>query len=266
MPALYLSLGSNLGDRHALLLRAIDLLSRQVGRLVRASSFIQTEPWGYTSPHLYLNAAVLLHTTLTPHEVLAATQAIERHLGRTTKTPAISPSSSLSSHFSSPASPSSFPSPASPSSFPTPASSSPASSSSSPASSSSPSPTSPSPASSSPASPSSSPSPTSSSSSSPASPSSFSSPASPSPETSPSTMAAVASPSGEVPLPPYSDRPIDIDILLYDDLRLSTPELTIPHPRMLQRDFVLRPLREILRSLPPGTPIPSTLPPAILSS
>ena len=79
-------------------------------------------------------------------------------------------------------------------------------------------------------------------------------------------MAAVASPSGEVPLPPYSDRPIDIDILLYDDLRLSTPELIIPHPRMLQRDFVLRPLREILRSLPPGTPIPSTLPPAILSS
>ena len=189
MPALYLSLGSNIGDRHALLLRAIDLLSRQVGRLVRASSFIQTEPWGYTSPHLYLNAAVLLHTTLTPHEALAATQAIERHLGRTTKTPAVSPSSSLSSpHLSS------SPAAAEPSSF------------------------------------------------------------------------GEDSLSSVLPLPPYSDRPIDIDILLYDDLRLSTPELTIPHPRMLQRDFVLRPLREILRSLPPGTPIPSTLPPAILSS
>jgi len=194
MPALYLSLGSNLGDRHALLLRAIDLLSRQVGRLVRASSFIQTEPWGYTSPHLYLNAAVLLHTTLTPHEVLVATQAIERHLGRTTKTPAVSPSSSLSSPSSSP------------------------------------SPTSPSPASFSP------------------SPASSSSPASPSPETSPSTMAAVASPSGEVPLPPYSDRPIDIDILLYDDITIDEPDLQIPHPLMYERDFVMTPLREIMPS------------------
>lgn len=43
----------------------------------------------------------------------------------------------------------------------------------------------------------------------------------------------------------YSDRLIDIDILLYDDLRLSTPELTIPHPLMGQRDFVMIPLREI---------------------
>ena len=43
----------------------------------------------------------------------------------------------------------------------------------------------------------------------------------------------------------YSDRLIDIDILLYDDLHLSTPELTIPHPLMWQRDFVMIPLREI---------------------
>lgn len=43
----------------------------------------------------------------------------------------------------------------------------------------------------------------------------------------------------------YSDRLIDIDILLYDDLRIATPELTIPHPLMGQRDFVMIPLREI---------------------
>ena len=43
----------------------------------------------------------------------------------------------------------------------------------------------------------------------------------------------------------YSDRVIDIDILFYDNLVLSTPELTIPHPLMAQRDFVLRPLAEI---------------------
>ena len=43
----------------------------------------------------------------------------------------------------------------------------------------------------------------------------------------------------------YSDRPIDIDILLYDDLTIDEPDLKIPHPLMQQRDFVMRPLNEI---------------------
>lgn len=44
----------------------------------------------------------------------------------------------------------------------------------------------------------------------------------------------------------YSDRPIDIDILLYDDLHLQEPDLVIPHPLMHERDFVMIPLREIM--------------------
>lgn len=40
-------------------------------------------------------------------------------------------------------------------------------------------------------------------------------------------------------------RPIDIDILLYDNLRMETEDLTIPHPRMSERAFVLVPLAEI---------------------
>ena len=43
----------------------------------------------------------------------------------------------------------------------------------------------------------------------------------------------------------YSDRPIDIDILLYDDMIIKSDELTIPHPLMTERDFVMKPLVEI---------------------
>ena len=47
------------------------------------------------------------------------------------------------------------------------------------------------------------------------------------------------------PLSTFHDRPIDIDILLYDDLTVDEPDLKIPHPLMRQRDFVMIPLREI---------------------
>jgi 7,8-dihydro-6-hydroxymethylpterin-pyrophosphokinase len=48
-----------------------------------------------------------------------------------------------------------------------------------------------------------------------------------------------------VPTFRYGPRLIDIDILLYDDLILDTPELTIPHARLRERAFVLVPLAEI---------------------
>ena len=44
----------------------------------------------------------------------------------------------------------------------------------------------------------------------------------------------------------YHDRIIDIDILIYDDLHITTPQLTLPHPLMKERDFVMNPLKEIL--------------------
>lgn len=47
-------------------------------------------------------------------------------------------------------------------------------------------------------------------------------------------------------LPVYHDRTIDIDILLYDDLHIDEPDLKIPHPLMLRRDFVMIPLNQIM--------------------
>lgn len=132
MHQLYLSLGSNLGDRKHLLQEALRLIGKDIGTVVRVSSFIETRPWGYDSEHLFLNAACKVETTLSPTECLHVSQEIERRLGRKNK-----------------------------------------------------------------------------------------------------------SRNG------YCDRPIDIDLLSYDDVRMNTPELTLPHPRMHERDFVMIPLKEI---------------------
>ncbi|HXG41954.1 MAG TPA: 2-amino-4-hydroxy-6-hydroxymethyldihydropteridine diphosphokinase [Dehalococcoidia bacterium] len=49
--------------------------------------------------------------------------------------------------------------------------------------------------------------------------------------------------------PRWGPRPIDLDVLFYDDLALETPELVLPHPRLHQRPFVLVPLSEIAPGL-----------------
>ena len=66
MHEVYLGLGSNLGDREQQLRQAVRLVDERVGRVVRQSSFIQTEPWGFQSEHLFLNAAICCLTDKTP--------------------------------------------------------------------------------------------------------------------------------------------------------------------------------------------------------
>lgn len=83
---LYLSLGSNLGDRAAFLEAARTLLQQRLGEEVAFSSLYETRPWGFASDHAFLNAAAAYRTALSPEEALAATQAIEREVGRTEKT------------------------------------------------------------------------------------------------------------------------------------------------------------------------------------
>ena len=135
MHNLYLSLGSNIGDRHALIQQALQMLDERVGSVYRVSSFIETEPWGFESEHKFLNAACLVHTMMSPQDCLEETKRIEQLLGRTQK-----------------------------------------------------------------------------------------------------------STDGQ-----YHDRPIDIDLLMYDDEHITQEDLVLPHPHMHERDFVMIPLREILQ-------------------
>ncbi len=85
MHTTFLLLGSNLGDKVALLQQARELLGQHVGRIVQASSLYESEPWGFDSLDWFLNQAVLLETSLEPAALLAITQQIEKMLGRTRK-------------------------------------------------------------------------------------------------------------------------------------------------------------------------------------
>ena len=134
---LFLGLGSNQGDKEQNLLTAIRLIDERVGQVVRQSSFLETEPWGFESENTFLNAVILCETDRSPREVLRLTQKIERDMGRKKNVNRQSVTRK------------------------------------------------------------------------------------------------------------YKDRPIDIDILLYDDLTLDEPDLKIPHPLMYQREFVMKPLQEI---------------------
>ena len=82
----YLGLGSNLGNRKAILNEAISLIQKRVGEVVRQSSFLETEPWGFTSHNKFLNACICVNTQYSPRQILKTTQAIEKDMGRCHKT------------------------------------------------------------------------------------------------------------------------------------------------------------------------------------
>jgi 2-amino-4-hydroxy-6-hydroxymethyldihydropteridine diphosphokinase len=77
----YLSLGSNVGNREAQLRNAIARLGG-VGKVVRVSSFYETEPVEFTAQPWFLNCAVALETSATPRELMKAVLRIEEEMGR----------------------------------------------------------------------------------------------------------------------------------------------------------------------------------------
>lgn len=82
MEKVYLSLGSNLGDRRANILSAVGELDRSLGRPHSAiSSLIETRSWGFEGAD-FINCAVLYETELPPEELLSVCKRIEREMGR----------------------------------------------------------------------------------------------------------------------------------------------------------------------------------------
>lgn len=81
----YLSLGSNLGNREQTLQEAVQRIGQQIGTVTRCSSFFYSEPWGFESEHPFCNLCCCVETSMAPMDVLTATQAIERELGRIRK-------------------------------------------------------------------------------------------------------------------------------------------------------------------------------------
>lgn len=80
----YLSLGSNLGDRRDSLERAVRRLEETAGvRVTKVSSVYRSAPLGVTEQPEFANLALEAHTALAPRVLLEAVKGIERALGRT---------------------------------------------------------------------------------------------------------------------------------------------------------------------------------------
>ena len=81
----YLSLGANLGNREQTIRLALQQIEQQIGQILRCSSFYYSQPWGFQSENPFCNLCCAVESSLSPLDVLSLTQAIERALGRTTK-------------------------------------------------------------------------------------------------------------------------------------------------------------------------------------
>lgn len=81
----YLLTGSNEGDRYQQLSSAGNLIEKQAGKVVQASSIYETEAWGKEGLPPHLNQALQLETTFAPENLLKILQQIETQLGRVRK-------------------------------------------------------------------------------------------------------------------------------------------------------------------------------------
>jgi len=79
----FILLGSNRGDRQALLHQASELIKNRCGPILKFSSVYETEPWGFEDETSFLNQVVEIETSLPAEELLVKLREIEALLGRT---------------------------------------------------------------------------------------------------------------------------------------------------------------------------------------
>ena len=86
MAIVYLSLGSNKGDRIGYVQQAASLLGADEGiSIVRTSAFYESEPWNMNTKNWFVNAVIEAKTKYSPQELLEVCQRIEKQLGRTSE-------------------------------------------------------------------------------------------------------------------------------------------------------------------------------------
>ncbi len=78
----YLSLGSNLGDRQDNLKRAVSELEKELGTALFPSSLYETEPWGYLDQPKFLNMCARFQSEISPEGLLSVVKLVEKRLGR----------------------------------------------------------------------------------------------------------------------------------------------------------------------------------------
>ena len=82
MAIAYIGIGSNLSNRKENCEKAVNLLSRKGIKVLKCSSFYETEPWGVKEQPKFINTAVETETDLKPEELLKTIKGIESDLGR----------------------------------------------------------------------------------------------------------------------------------------------------------------------------------------
>ncbi len=79
----YLNIGSNIGNRHSNISRAVNLISRTFGTEVQCSKPVESEPWGFDSENTFVNEGIVLNTNQRPDIVLSMLQKVERSISNT---------------------------------------------------------------------------------------------------------------------------------------------------------------------------------------
>lgn len=74
----YINIGSNIGQRHAQIERAVGMLETAFGMRAERAPLEESEPWGFESANRFLNLGIAFETALSPMEILDTLQRVER--------------------------------------------------------------------------------------------------------------------------------------------------------------------------------------------